>query len=181
MEKKTKIIITVLVMLVVLLLIGLFYWLLKRSDELAQKSNYFNENHVITTLSELESLDKSKPLVVLFHAPDCTGCISFRPVFNQLVKDYSKDYNFLALNIREPQNYPLVQGNAVGIPTLVIFDPEIGNKIHISLGTIRNYGELRAELERYQNIRSFIDMDKAKEAHQRRLQAYQKEIKKFQK
>lgn len=181
MEKKTKIIIAVIVVLVILLLILLVSWLLKRNDDLSQKYNFLTEHKVITTISELESLDKNKPVAVLFHAPDCAGCLSFKPAFEQLVKDYSKDYNFVALNIREPQNYPLMQGNVGSIPTITIFDTEIGNKIHISLSSIRSYGELKAEFERYKNIRSFIDMEKAKKAHQLKLQEYQKEIKKLSK
>ncbi len=177
MKTKTKIIIATVVLFVVVLLVALTLGLLKRSDELAIKENYFNQNKILTTIAELESLDTNKPVVVLFHAPECPGCLAFKPVFEQLAKDCAKDFNFVKLNIREPQNMPLVAGNVGSIPTITIFDTDIGNKVHISLGAIRTYNELKMELDRYKNIRSFIDIKRAKEAHQQKIELYQKSLK----
>ena len=119
-----------------------------------------------------------KSFFVLFFAPYCKTCHEFMPIFKNLSKDYVKTYNFAALNIDDPQNYPIVAGNVGGIPSLYIFDSEIGNKVHISLSGIRNYNQLKEELDRYLRIRSFIDIDKAKAEHQKLMQAYFEEIQK---
>ena len=170
MNKKKKIIIissVIIGILILLLLLSLTAKLIiDKQNSKALGARYFVQNKVLTSLSQADKVDNTKPTVVLFHAPYCRTCHQFMPFFNQLSKDYAKDYNFMALNIQEPENYPLVIGNVGGIPSLYIFDTEIGNKIHISISAIRSYAELTEELDRYKRIRSFIDLDKAKAEHQ---------------
>jgi len=186
MDKKKKIIIVssivvgVLIIALILTFVGEF--VLKSQNDKALGARYFVQNQVLTSLSQEDNIDSSKPTVVLFHAPYCKTCHQFMPFFNKLAKDYAKDYNFMALNIQDPANYPLVVGNVGGIPSLYIFDTEIGNKVHLSISAIRSYAELTAELDRYKRIRSFIDLDKAKEEHQKLMaeneKILQKEVKK---
>ena len=182
MDKKKKIIIILSVigglLISALLLFLVSEFIIKNQNTKALGARYFVQNYVLTSLAQEDKLDTSKPTVVLFHAPYCRTCHQFMPFFNQLSKEYAKDYNFMALNIQEPENYPLVVGNAGGIPSLYIFDPEIGNKVHISISAIRSYPELTAELDRYKRIRSYIDLDKAKADHELLMAKNEKIVKK---
>ncbi len=177
MEKKKIIVIISSIVLIVLLLTGIIMLSKQRENNFVNVNHYI-ENQITTSFAEAQQLDKNKPMVIIFHAPYCSTCHQFMPAFNKLSKDYSKDYNFVALNIQEPQNYPLVAGNVAGIPTLYIFDTTIGNKVHISLSSIRNYNELKAELDRYLRIRSYIDMEKAQADHEKIMEKYLKDIQK---
>ena len=180
-NKKKIIIISASIIGLLILLLLLYYlaaFLMNRQNSKALGARYFVQNQVLTSLSQAEKADTSKPTVVLFHAPYCRTCHQFMPFFNQLSKDYAKNYNFMALNIQDPENYPLVIGNAGAIPSLYIFDTEIGNKVHISISSIRSYAELTAELDRYKRIRSFIDLDKAKAEHEKLMAANEKIVKK---
>ena len=171
MDKKKKILIIVISLLVLLVTVLVLYiignLLLNKHNSEALGARYFLQNSIINSLSESQKVDSNKPTVVLFHAPYCRTCHQFMPFFEKLSKDYAKDYNFMALNIQDPENYPLVMGNVGGIPSLYIFDTAIGNKVHLSISAIRSYAELTAELERYKRIRSYIDMDKAKADHEK--------------
>ncbi len=175
---KKKIFIIICSVILILLLFALIMMFINNNNSNSAKLNHYIETQVITSLSEAQSLDNSKPMVVVFHAPYCSTCHQFMPAFNKLAKEYAKKFNFVALNIQEPQNYPLVSGNVGGIPTLYIFDTTIGNKVHISLSAIRNYNDLKSELDRYLRIRSYIDMEKAKADHEKLVEKYLKDIQK---
>ncbi|MBR1680655.1 hypothetical protein IJ707_02575 [bacterium] len=177
MEKKKLIIIISSIVAIILILTVVMIFVNKDNNNSAKIKHYI-ETQVTTSMAEAQSLDNSKPMVIVFHAPYCSTCHQFMPAFNKLAKDYAKDFNFVALNIQEPQNYPLVAGNVGGIPSLYIFDTSIGNKVHISLSAIRSYNELKAELDRYLRIRSYIDLEKAKADHEKLVEKYLKDIKK---
>jgi len=180
MEKKKLIIIISSIIVIILVLTSLIIFLNKGDDNSAKIKHYI-DTQVTTSIAEAQALDNNKPMVVVFHAPYCSTCHQFMPAFNKLSKDYAKDFNFVALNIQEPQNYPIVAGNVGGIPSLYIFDTTIGNKVHISLSGLRNYNELKAELDRYLRIRSYIDIEKAKADHEKLVEKYLKDIKKNEK
>ena len=177
MNKKQIIVITISIFII---LLAIFFIFSSKFDEKAANvlhvKAYF-ENSILRNIQEIQSKDTTKPLVVVFYANYCKTCHEFMPAFKSLSKEYSKSYNFAALDIQNPENYPVVRGNVGGIPSLYIFDPEIGNKVHISLSAIRSYNELKAELDRYIRIRSFIDLEKAKTEQQKLMQAYFNEIK----
>lgn len=180
-KKKIIIIVTSIIGIAVLLFLVVFAGrvFIDKQNSKVLGARYFIQNKVLTSLTQAENIDKSKPTVVLFHAPYCKTCHQFMPFFNQMSKDYGKDYNFMALNIQDPENYPLVIGNVGGIPSLYIFDPAIGNKIHLSISAIRSYPELTAELDRYKRIRSFIDMDKAVAEHENLMKKNEMIVKKM--
>ena len=124
----------------------------------------------------MRKLDVSKPSIVLFYANYCKNCHEFAPIFKKLQKDLAKNYNFVMLDTDDPNNFPLTIGNVYTIPTLCIFDPEIGNKVHIPLNAIRTYGRLKGEFERYTKIRGYIDIQKAKTEHLTLMEEYTKKL-----
>ncbi|MBR1942312.1 hypothetical protein IJ843_01095 [bacterium] len=173
MEKRKKLIITSVVIAIILVILAIVFAILNKDNYKNERNEQlYIENNIIKSFHEARSLDNDKPTLVLFYGNYCINCHKFMPFFNKLSKDYGKKYNFLALNIQDPANYPLVSGNVGAIPTLVIFDTSIGNKIHISLPAIRSYNDLKAELDRYLRIRSYIDLDKAKNEHQNFMEEY---------
>lgn len=175
-NKKQIIIIIVSVVVISLIIFAVTLTNMNNKGADAGHVRSFFENSIITSLAESQSLDKTKPTVIVFYANYCKTCHEFMPAFKQLSKDFAKKYNFAALNIEDPKNYPIVAGNVGGIPSLYIFDTEIGNKVHISLSAIRSYNQLKEELDRYLRIRSFIDIEKAKAEQEKLLQAYFEEI-----
>jgi len=173
MEKRKKIIIILSVILAILVTLSIVFAILNKDNYKNQRdAKLYMENNIIKSFYEARSLDNDKPTLVLFYGNYCINCHKFMPFFNKLSKDYEKKYNFLALDIQDPANYPLVSGNVGAIPAIAIFDTAIGNKIHISLQAIRSYNDLKAELDRYLRIRSYIDMEKAKTEHLKFMEEY---------
>ena len=176
-NKKLIIILIIITVIIIAAIISTLF-LNKKEPNGANREHlraYF-QNKIITDISQATSLDPSKPIVILFYANYCKTCHDFMPAFKKLSKDYAQTYNFGMLNIQDPVNYPIVDGNVGGIPSLYIFDSEIGNKVHISLSGIHSYNGLKEELDRYLRIRSFIDIEKAKAEQQKLMQAYLEEI-----
>ena len=179
MSQKVKIITISSVILAIIVIVAVYVATTPSKNEIA--ANYFIENKVATNLVEAEFMDESKPMIIMFHANYCKSCHDFMPVFDKLAKELANEYNFAALDIQDPTNYPLVAMNVDGLPSLYIFDPSIGNKINIPVRTIRYYSQLKYEAEKYLRIRSFIDMEKAKESHQKFMAEQEKKLKKVAK
>lgn len=181
MSKKLKIIlISSIVVVLLIVIIAVAVVSNKNSDRPFIVSEFW-ESKVATSIQEAEQMDMSKPLVVLFHSQMCGNCQKFMPFFNRLTKDLANDYNFVMLDTQDPQNYPLVVGNVFAVPTLYIFDTKIGNKINIPLQTIRSYGELKGEFDRYTRIRSFIDIPKAEAKQDELMRIYSEKLLKTKK
>ncbi len=177
MKKKVIIISSVVVVLVLLVAI---IFALSNKEDLFPIFRYTTDNS-ITSLADEDNLDENLPTVVFFHAKMCSACIQFRPHFNQLKKDFKGKYNFAELDVQDPVNYPLSATHSSSVPNLYIFDPSIGNKIHIALADAGSYNGLKFELDRYLRIRSFLDMEKAKAEHERLFKEYQEKLAKAQK
>lgn len=179
MKANIKIIIAAIIILCIIAIIAVSVAIKGNNEQSGTNSEHvkaYFQNKIITEISQATSLDPSKPILVLFYGNYCKTCHEFIPIFKNLSKDYAKTYNFAMLNIQDPANYPIVHGNVGGIPSLYIFDSEIGNKVHISLSSINSYNGLKEELDRYLRIRSYINIEAAKAEHQRLMQAYLDEI-----
>ncbi|MGN0018953.1 MAG: thioredoxin domain-containing protein [Candidatus Gastranaerophilaceae bacterium] len=171
-HKLTAILISILVLIILAICIFIFA---KREDLFPILTNY-NQHNFITTLADEDKLDEKKPTIVLFHSKTCSGCREFMPVFNLIKKKYAKDYNFALLDVDDMNNIPLMRGNVSGIPCLYIFDPYIGNKIHLSLINIGTIGNLEYEIDRYKRIRSYLDLEKAHTEHLKIMEEYGKKV-----
>ena len=159
MKKQKLTILLSIIFIIIICTIGIFLFV-KKEDTFPIFNNYTQHNF-ITTLADEQKLDEKKPTIVLFHSKTCSGCIEFMPVFKHLMKKYSKEYNFALLDVDDMNNIPLMRGNVAGIPCLYIFDPYIGNKIHLSLINIGTVGNLEYEIERYIRIRNCLNIEQA--------------------
>ncbi len=180
-KKKIVIILSVLLVIILIALAISFVFMNKKNNVNSAHLKSFFESKILTSMAETKKLDNSKPTFIMFYGNYCKTCHDFMPAFHQLAKDYKDKYNFALLDIQDPANYPIVSGNVGSIPALYIFDSEIGNKIHISLSALRSYDELKAELDRYLRIRSFIDLEKAKAEQNKLIQAYYEELQNLEK
>lgn len=121
------------------------------------KNNKFINNKTLK-----ESMNDDKPTIVLFYANWCSYCVKFLPIFNDITKDFSKNYNFIIIDIDKPENKSFAKDNASSLPCLYIFDSKIKNKILVPIQAYSNKELLKIELERYLRIRSYIDFNKVK-------------------
>lgn len=177
---KNKLTIILLITLVTILLItGIIFFISNFKNEQEKYfpvfNNYF-QHDAITSLKDEYKLDDKKPTIVFFHSKTCRSCYEFMPVYKQLLKKYSKTYNFALLDVDDTANIPLIRGNVGGIPCLYIFDPYIGNKIHLSLSGIGTISNLEYEIDRYTRIRTYIDLEKAHTEHLKLMEEYGKTV-----
>lgn len=180
MKKKLVVISSLIILIMLVVVIALVFNFNGKNKLSSAELNNFAHHQIITSIEETQTMDLSKPLVVLFYANYCKTCHEFMPAFKKLSKDFKNEYNFLVLNIEDPKNYALAAGNVGGVPTLCIFDTSIGNKVHISIASVRSYNELKAELERYLKFRSYLDLERAQKDHEKELEKIAEQIRQQQ-
>ena len=112
-------------------------------------------------ISYQQELKSDKPAIALFYANWCTYCKRFMPTYKLLSEVYGKDFNFVMIDIDNPQYAKIVKDYALtGFPTLYIIDPAIDNRVLLSNGLYDNIFALRVEIERYRRIRKMITIPK---------------------
>jgi thiol-disulfide isomerase/thioredoxin len=110
-------------------------------------------------ISYEQEMKSDKPAVVLFYANWCTFCKKFMPQYKLLSEVYGKDYNFVMVDIDNPQYQGIIKDYAItGFPTLFIVDPAVDNRICLSNGLYSNLFALRTELDRFLRIRKMINI-----------------------
>src|SRR5574344_1167043 len=68
-------------------------------------------------------MNKGKPVFIFFYANWCSHCVNFMPEYEKLEKAYQEKYNFVKINIDNPENQSLIQDFYVtGIPMVYILD-----------------------------------------------------------
>lgn len=98
-----------------------------------------------------------KPMIALFYADWCTYCMRFMPKYKIISEVYRGKYNFVMINIDNPNYKKLVKDYSIdGFPTIYIIDPSIDERIHISSGLYGDLFKLRTEFDRYLRIRVMI-------------------------
>lgn len=120
------------------------------------KKNLKPSEYNIGTTYELAAKDK-KPMIALFYTDWCSYCIRFMPKYKIIADVYKDKYNFVMINVEDPQFENLVKDYCInGFPTIYIIDPSIDNRISISNGVYDDLKKLRIEFDRYLRIRSMI-------------------------
>lgn len=110
-----------------------------------------------------QAVQDKKPMVTLFYADWCTYCIKFMPKYKILSEVYEGKYNFVMINIDDPNYSKIVKDYSLsGFPTVYIIDPALDNRVLINNGLYDDLRKVRVELERYLRIRSLIPADKIK-------------------
>lgn len=103
------------------------------------------------------AMNEKKPFVMMFHSNWCTYCHQVMPIFQKLSNEYQGKYNFVLLNVDEPNmDYVVQDYMPASIPMVYIVDPSVDNRILLNT-ILFNYPEkLRAELDRYLRIKARI-------------------------
>ncbi|MBP7211420.1 thioredoxin fold domain-containing protein [bacterium] len=110
-------------------------------------------------ISYQDEMKTDKPAVVLFYANWCTYCKHFMPEYKLLSELYSKDFNFVMVDIDAPEYQKIVKDYSVAsLPSMYIVDPAIDNRVLINNALYSNLFAVRVEIERYIRIRKLINI-----------------------
>lgn len=111
----------------------------------------------IGTAYEIAMKD-NKPFVALFYSDWCTYCKRFMPKYKILSEIYKDKYNFVMINIEDPNYTNVAKEYAIGsLPTIYVIDPTIDNRVLVNNTLYEDLGKIRTELERYLRIRAMIN------------------------
>lgn len=173
MDKKKKLLIIISSLILIILILTIIgFCIYKINKDKYIRGFYTNEGLIVTSLAFNGVMDISKPIVLMFSSRYCSFCVKFKPVFYKLEKLYRNDYNFVEMDADNPNNEAIYYGNAIELPTIFIFDPAIGNKIHLPSYAIHDEMRLRSELNNYIRIRSVMNIEKAEESQREELRKY---------
>lgn len=126
------------------------------SNALSPRKNLKPSEYNLGTTYEIAIRDK-KPAILLFYTDWCTYCLRFMPKYKMVEDIYKDKYNFVMINMDDPNYASLIKDYAIGgMPTLYIIDPQIDNRILISNTLYDDLSKLRVEFDRYLRIRSMI-------------------------
>ena len=149
---------------------GIIYILSGNSNQ----NRFIEENINAEKLLNANKADNEKPSVVFFHSVRCGYCIQFAPIFGKLAQKYHKNFNFVVLDVENPDNAVLSRDNVLELPSVYIFDPLIGNKVQIPMAQLFRDGGVEFELNRYLRIRESVDLEKAKKLLAKLEEKYRK-------
>lgn len=175
MDKKKKVLIIVSSVILIILLLAIIIGFCIYNENVNKniRGFYTNEGLIATSLSFNGVMNTSKPIVLMFSSRYCKFCVRLKPVFYRLAKLYENDYNFVEIDADDPKNEVIYYGNVMELPTIYIFDPAIGNKIHMPSTAMHDEMRLRSELDRYIRIRSTMDLVNAEESQREELRKYE--------
>lgn len=150
-NKKIIIIISIIVLLLILSALITYFVLLNQ-----------NKKMVSYSLNAPEVAQSELPLLVLYVSPGCKYCHKFLPTYYRSISTYKDKFKYIILNTWDPENRGLVQTDVSETPSVYIYDPIIGHKVHLPVLALQNETRFRFELDRYVRLRSFINLEKAK-------------------
>lgn len=129
---------------------------------LSPKKNLAPSDYNIGVTYDTAIKDKEKkPIIALFYANWCSYCIRFMPKYKMIADIYNGKYNFVMINVEDPQYEKLVKDYSInGFPSIFIIDPALDNRISLYNGVYDDLGKIRCELDRYLRIRSMIPAQK---------------------
>ena len=106
--------------------------------------------------------NQDKPIVAVFYVDWCTYCKKFMPRFDK-VRNINKDkFNFVMINVENPDNEMLVKEYRIsGYPSVYIIDPKYDNRVHIDNPYLDSVSGLNREVSRYSNFRSLVTQNKS--------------------
>lgn len=77
-----------------------------------------------TNSFDFASLQQSeKPILMKFVAPHCAGCVTLKPILDQLVREQVDRLQFIEIDITEDPELAL-ELDVRSVPTVVLFDQE---------------------------------------------------------
>lgn len=102
-----------------------------------------------------DEISEEKPMVALFYVDWCTYCRRFMPVFGELAKKHSDNYNFVVVNCDYPENRNIIEELHIsGFPTLFIIDKKLDHKFTMNMSATSDKSIAEEELKNYLNFRN---------------------------
>ena len=79
-----------------------------------------------------KAAQEDKPMLAVFYVDWCTYCKKFMPRMDKVRNINKNDFNFVLINVENPQNELIVKDYRIsGYPTVYIIDPQYDNRVHI--------------------------------------------------
>jgi thioredoxin 1 len=75
-----------------------------------------------SALSQLQQ-QSEKPILAKFVAPHCGGCITLKPVLEQLAREHADQLHLIEIDITEEPELA-IDLNVLSVPTVVLFQQE---------------------------------------------------------
>ena len=149
MKKKILIILSILLLLAGFAAAGIAY---------AQMNAPKHPSDYHIGIKYNEAVKSDKPILAVFYVDWCGYCLKFMPKFNILSRIYKDKYNFVMINVEEPENKKLSEDVGIGgYPTVYILDPKYDNRVLMPNTAYQNLAKFRIELDRYLRIRRLLD------------------------
>ena len=115
-----------------------------------------SDYHIGITYEEAVAASE-RPMLALFYADWCGYCLRFMPKYNILSKLYKNKYNFVMVNVEDPENRKLIEDVGIaGYPTVYILDPKYDNRVLMPNLIYQDLGKFRIE-----KIKKFFATKKA--------------------
>ena len=95
-----------------------------------------------------KAVTEEKPMMLLFYADWCHYCIDFMPKFEALYKKYKNKYNFVKINVEDPNYMKEVEKyNIQGFPSVFLVNTKTDKNIQLDNGTFGDLKHLEKDLE----------------------------------
>lgn len=95
-----------------------------------------------------KALESEKPMLLLFYADWCHFCIDFMPKYETLYKKYKNKYNFVKINVEDPQHIAEVEKYEItGFPTVFLVNTQKDTHIQLDNSTFGEIKNLEKDLE----------------------------------
>lgn len=103
-----------------------------------------------SNLTYNQAMTMNKPVVVEFYADWCGACKRVAPILNEIKPEYASKFNFVNLNIDNPENSVLSNKfNVKSLPSIFIVNPKTGEAKFLNQNNYFSTDTLRKELDSY--------------------------------
>lgn len=104
-----------------------------------------------------QAAQEDKPMLAVFYVDWCTYCKKFMPKMDKVRNINKDDFNFVLINVENPQNEAIVKEYRISAyPAVYIIDPKYDNRVHIDNPFLDSTQDLNKEVVRYSKFRKLI-------------------------
>lgn len=97
------------------------------------------------------------PALLFFYGKNCSACHKFKPSWNVVKKKYKDKFQFLEIDVDEPQNAPLCYEFMINvIPSVFIEDAPFRNRSFMNPAEYHYMPRFEDELNRYIEMREIL-------------------------